>query len=208
MRQLIPMISSDTAQNGSRALPAASLWRTRYVSAERTGNIAGICSVASLYATTLAALSNGMASSPILRIDGGRKTPSENKRRSYGQMLDFAPELIVVFGPNFHRLYANRAALDYAGFTLEEWRRMTVKSFIQTTGRAGTIMPAESPPIRWSYGCARPTEVTGGFSLGSIQSATTRPGHSLVYVPYRHRRSQAAEERTATGERGAARGSR
>src|SRR6185295_594838 len=39
------------------------------------------------------------------------------------QMLDFAPELIVVFGPNFQRLYANRAALDYAGFTLEEWRQ-------------------------------------------------------------------------------------
>ena len=38
-------------------------------------------------------------------------------------MLDFAPELIVVFGPNFQRLYANRAALDYAGFTLEEWRQ-------------------------------------------------------------------------------------
>jgi len=39
------------------------------------------------------------------------------------QMLDFAPELIVVFGPNFQRLYANRAALDYAGFALEEWRQ-------------------------------------------------------------------------------------
>ena len=39
------------------------------------------------------------------------------------QMMDFAPELIVVFGPNFERLYANRAALDYAGFTLEEWRQ-------------------------------------------------------------------------------------
>ena len=36
MRQLIPTISSGTTQNGSRALPAASLWRTRYVSAERT----------------------------------------------------------------------------------------------------------------------------------------------------------------------------
>jgi formate hydrogenlyase transcriptional activator len=39
------------------------------------------------------------------------------------QMMDFAPELIVVFGPDFQRLYANRAALDYAGFTLEEWRQ-------------------------------------------------------------------------------------
>jgi formate hydrogenlyase transcriptional activator len=39
------------------------------------------------------------------------------------QMLDFAPELIVVFGPDFQRLYANRTALDYAGVTLEEWRQ-------------------------------------------------------------------------------------
>jgi len=39
------------------------------------------------------------------------------------QMLDFAPELIIVFGSNFQRLYANRAALDYAGFTLEGWRQ-------------------------------------------------------------------------------------
>jgi formate hydrogenlyase transcriptional activator len=39
------------------------------------------------------------------------------------QMMDFAPELIVVFGPNFQRLYANRAALDYAGLTLDDWRQ-------------------------------------------------------------------------------------
>jgi len=39
------------------------------------------------------------------------------------QMLDFAPELIVVFGPDFQRFYANRTALDYAGVTLEEWRQ-------------------------------------------------------------------------------------
>ena len=38
------------------------------------------------------------------------------------QMLDLTPQLIVVFGPNFQRLYANQAALDYAGFTLEGWR--------------------------------------------------------------------------------------
>ena len=47
-------------------------------------------------------------------------------RKSEGELrqtLDFAPELIVVFGPMFQRLYANRAALDYAGFTLEQWRQ-------------------------------------------------------------------------------------
>jgi PAS domain S-box-containing protein len=38
------------------------------------------------------------------------------------QMLDFMPHLIVVFGPNHERLYANRAALDYRGIRLDEWR--------------------------------------------------------------------------------------
>ena len=39
------------------------------------------------------------------------------------QMLDFAPQLIAVYGPKRERLYANRVALDYAGLTLEEWRK-------------------------------------------------------------------------------------
>src|SRR6266403_1930604 len=39
------------------------------------------------------------------------------------QMLDFAPQLIAVFGPNRERLYINRIALDYLGLSLEEWRQ-------------------------------------------------------------------------------------
>jgi formate hydrogenlyase transcriptional activator len=42
------------------------------------------------------------------------------------QMLDFAPQLIAVYGPNRERLYANRTALDYLGMCLDEWRH---KSF-------------------------------------------------------------------------------
>jgi PAS domain S-box-containing protein len=38
------------------------------------------------------------------------------------QTLDFAPQLMAVYGPNRERLYANRAALDYAGVSLDEWR--------------------------------------------------------------------------------------
>jgi PAS domain S-box-containing protein len=37
------------------------------------------------------------------------------------QILDFAPQVIAVFGPRRERLYANRASLDYFGMTLEEW---------------------------------------------------------------------------------------
>jgi PAS domain S-box-containing protein len=39
------------------------------------------------------------------------------------QILDLAPQHIVVYGPNGERLYANRVALDYLGFSLEEWRQ-------------------------------------------------------------------------------------
>jgi formate hydrogenlyase transcriptional activator len=39
------------------------------------------------------------------------------------QMLDFAPQLIAVYGPNRERLHANRVALDYAGVSLDEWRQ-------------------------------------------------------------------------------------
>ncbi len=39
-------------------------------------------------------------------------------------MLDFTPQHVVVLGPDRDRtlLYANQTALDYFGFTLEEWR--------------------------------------------------------------------------------------
>jgi len=38
------------------------------------------------------------------------------------QILDLAPQIVAVFGPNRERLYANRVFLDYVGFSLEEWR--------------------------------------------------------------------------------------
>jgi PAS domain S-box-containing protein len=49
------------------------------------------------------------------------------------QMLDFAPQLIAVYGPNRERLYANRVALDYAGVSIDEWR--------QTEARGAFIHP-------------------------------------------------------------------
>lgn len=55
-----------------------------------------------------------------------RKRGEEELRRSekeLRQMLDFAPQLIGVYGSNRERLYANRVALDYAGLGLDEWRR-------------------------------------------------------------------------------------
>ncbi len=37
------------------------------------------------------------------------------------QILDFAPQLIAVFGPNWERLFINRVALDYLGVSLDDW---------------------------------------------------------------------------------------
>ncbi|HEV2751831.1 MAG TPA: sigma 54-interacting transcriptional regulator, partial [Gemmatimonadales bacterium] len=39
------------------------------------------------------------------------------------QTLDFAPQLICVFGPHFEPLYANRTCLEYVGVSVEEWRQ-------------------------------------------------------------------------------------
>jgi formate hydrogenlyase transcriptional activator len=39
------------------------------------------------------------------------------------QILDFAPQLIAVYGPNRERLYVNRVGLEYAGVTLEQWQQ-------------------------------------------------------------------------------------
>jgi formate hydrogenlyase transcriptional activator len=38
------------------------------------------------------------------------------------QMLDYAPQIIVLVSPRRERLYANRFALAYLGVSLEEWR--------------------------------------------------------------------------------------
>ncbi len=55
-----------------------------------------------------------------------RKRAEEELRRSemeLRQVLDLTPQFIAVFGPNRERLHVNRIALDYLGFSLEEWRQ-------------------------------------------------------------------------------------
>jgi PAS domain S-box-containing protein len=41
------------------------------------------------------------------------------------QILDMAPQLVAVFGPNWERLYINRMALEYLGVSLEEWQQQS-----------------------------------------------------------------------------------
>jgi PAS domain S-box-containing protein len=55
-----------------------------------------------------------------------RKRADEERRRSemeFRQILDLAPQIMAVYGPNRQRLYANRVMLDYIGLSLEEWQR-------------------------------------------------------------------------------------
>ena len=50
------------------------------------------------------------------------------RRKSEGelrQVLDLAPQIIGVLGPQGGRLYANRVALTYYGVSLDEWRQRT-----------------------------------------------------------------------------------
>src|SRR5690348_7102163 len=51
--------------------------------------------------------------------------------------LEFAPQLIAVFGPGRERLYVNGTGLDYLGLTLEEWRRTPERgAFVHPDDRA------------------------------------------------------------------------
>jgi len=54
------------------------------------------------------------------------------QERELRQMLDFAPQLVAVYGSNRERLHVNRIALDYLGLSLEEWRHLSNVSQLGT----------------------------------------------------------------------------
>ena len=123
------------------------------------------------------------------------------------QILDFAPQLIAVYGPNFQRLYANREALDYAGVSLEAWRNTSERSaFVHPDDRAREHDQAgrQSP-----YTLELRLRKSGRQLSLVSRSVQSRPGrqgpdHSLVYLLHRYRGSQAGGRETAAGKRGAA----
>ena len=63
----------------------------------------------------------------VFVLDLSEQKRAEEKIREqemeFRQILDLAPQLVAVYGPNRERLYANRVMLDYLGLSLEEWRR-------------------------------------------------------------------------------------
>jgi PAS domain S-box-containing protein len=67
-----------------------------------------------------------------VNFDIEERKRAENKIREQEtelrQILDLAPQMIGVQGPQRQRLYANRQALTYYGVTLDEWRRRDYRS--------------------------------------------------------------------------------
>src|ERR1700722_489678 len=85
-------------------------------------------------------------------IEALRKSEEELR-----QMLDFAPQLIAVYGPNRERLYANRVALDYAGLSIDEWQ--------QTEARGAFIHPDDREQERAYFARARSDGSAGQLEL-------------------------------------------
>ena len=69
-----------------------------------------------------------------------RKAAEEKIREQEAELrqtLDFAPQLIAVFGPNRERLHMNRMALNYLGLSLKEWRQTREwEAFVHPDDRA------------------------------------------------------------------------
>jgi PAS domain S-box-containing protein len=75
--------------------------------------------------TTNEELERALQETHVLTQVTGRKHAEEKIREQEAelrQVLDLAPQHIIVLGPEGSRLYTNQAALNYYGLTLEQWR--------------------------------------------------------------------------------------
>jgi PAS domain S-box-containing protein len=61
------------------------------------------------------------------------------------QVVDLAPQLIAVFGPERERLYLNQMSLDYFGMTLDQWRQ---------TSPSNEVHPDDTERLRSEWGRA------------------------------------------------------
>ncbi|HXB53985.1 MAG TPA: PAS domain-containing protein [Vicinamibacteria bacterium] len=91
----------------------------------------------------------------------------EEQEMELRQILDLAPQLVGVLGPQAERLYANRVTLSYFGVTLDQWRQTDRRSEVHpddvdrikahidrslTTGAAGELelrLRAGDGTYRW-----------------------------------------------------------
>jgi len=76
-----------------------------------------------------AALFEGRSEGVAFVLDLSEQKRAAEKIRDqeieFRQILDLAPQLVGVYGPDLERLYVNRMALDYHGVQLDEWRQMS-----------------------------------------------------------------------------------
>jgi formate hydrogenlyase transcriptional activator len=68
--------------------------------------------------------------SMLTDIDERKKAEQqlEEQEKELRQVLDLAPQLVTVYGPERERLYANGVALTYFGMGLDEWRQLPMGS--------------------------------------------------------------------------------
>jgi PAS domain S-box-containing protein len=68
--------------------------------------------------------------SMLTDIDERKKAEQQlaEQERELRQVLDLAPQLVTVYGPESERLYANRVALTYFGMSLDDWRLLPMGS--------------------------------------------------------------------------------
>jgi len=75
----------------------------------------------------------------VIDVTERKRAEAELSRREteFRQMLDFAPQLVAVYGPNRERLHINRVALDYLGLSFAEWMQTSEQgAFIHPDDKA------------------------------------------------------------------------
>ncbi len=70
-------------------------------------------------------------------VEEARRAEDElaEREKELRQVLDLAPQLVAVLGPNFERIYANSGALAYFGTTLDGWRKSDLEAEVHPDDR-------------------------------------------------------------------------
>jgi PAS domain-containing protein len=86
------------------------------------------------------------------------KRATRRSQRELRQLLDLTPMHITEHGPDGSALYNNRAALDYHGLTLEQWRDADLHDLVHPED-------ADARPRRWRH--------SGGWPAALRTTSTT-----------------------------------
>ncbi len=95
------------------------------------------------------------------------------------QVVDLAPQIVGVLGPNRERLYANRLALQYYGVNLDEWRRRSSAVEVHPDDydpikAVGDRSPSHSDAFESEMRLRKGTERIAGFSFGTTRFVMIR----------------------------------